>query len=173
MPYHCLADRQGVFPAALRALRLGDIAMNPFYEIKEASPDGFRAVVVTLDQNGGTVDFLSSDEATHRFALSDFSFLTRAARSLPREVLEPAVQVAAPVVQAQPEPQAVPGETKPEPEQSERAGKRWSDEEEALLVERFKAGNGILSLSKSHQRAPNAIISRLYLLDLIEVTAKR
>ena len=147
--------------------------MNPFYEIKEADQNGFKAVVVTLDKNGGTVDFLSSDEATHRFALSDLAFLARAARSLPREVLEPVVQVASRVVQAQSEPQAAPAETKAETEPTERAGKRWSEDEEALLVERFKAGNGILSLSKAHQRAPNAIISRLYLLDLIEVTAKR
>jgi hypothetical protein len=147
--------------------------MNPFYEIKEADQNGFKAVVVTLDQNGGTVDFLSSDEATHRFAVSDLAFLARAARSLPREVLEPVVPVASPVVQAQPEPQTSPAVTKSESEQPERAGKRWSDEEEALLVERFKAGSGILSLSKTHHRAPNAIIARLYLLDLIEVTAKR
>ena len=48
------------------------------YEIKENTPEGFRAVVVTQnEQGGGRVDFVTAEDERHVIGLADLAFLNR------------------------------------------------------------------------------------------------
>ena len=148
--------------------------MSTFYEVKEGGPAGFRAVVVTPDGHGsGHVDFLSSDDATHRFALEDLAFLLRAARSLPKELLEPNYQLTQLVERAALAFEAASGQEEPVEERPERAGKRWSEEEVEQALERFSAGVDIPTIAKEHKRTPSAIVSYLLKIGRITVSVVR
>lgn len=98
---------------------------------------------------------------------ADIDFLRRALAALPR--LEPVLLVAEPEPAAAPppKPRAV-----PEPEaqpQLERAGKRWTAEEDERLRQLLADGIRVEGICAVLQRSPAAIISRLYTLGLIEV----
>jgi hypothetical protein len=148
--------------------------MSTFYEVKEGGPAGFRAVVVTPDGHGsGHVDFLSSDDATHTFALEDFAFLLRAARSLPRELLEQTVQIASTAQRNETASSAPSAPEERAEERPERAGKRWSEEEIEQALKRFSSGVDIATIAKEHQRTPSAIVSYLLKLGRIKVTVVR
>jgi hypothetical protein len=139
-----------------------------FYETKESTADGFRAVVVTPFEDGnGRVDFVTLDDEHHVISLEDLAFLVRSASSLPRELLEPISMY--PVVQ--PQAVAVPASDK-KVERPERAGGRWSEAEEIKLSGLFKSGMDVADISKLMERSPASIVSRLLKLDLIVVQPK-
>jgi len=147
-----------------------------FYETKESTADGFRAVVVTPFEDGnGRVDFVTLDDELHLISLEDLAFLVRAAQSLPLGLLEPALAQAAP----QPQAVAVPASPRAqEPsfapsQRPERAGGRWSGEEEVKLAEYFENGIEVNEISILMERSPASIVSRLLKLDLIVVQPKR
>jgi hypothetical protein len=139
-----------------------------FYETKESTADGFRAVVVSPFEHGnGRVEFVTLGDEHHVISLEDLAFLVRAASSLPRDLLEPIL------VEFAPQPQAVavpaPDTQAPRPE---RAGGRWTEAEEAKLAGLFKSGVDVSDISNQMERSPASIISRLLKLDLIVVRSK-
>lgn len=138
------------------------------YEAKENTPEGFRGLVVTMcEQGSGRVDFVTADDERHVIGLDDLAFLVRAAASLPQHVLGiNEVRSGGPVTH-EPEKAKVPAAVKPK-----TAGRRWCDEEEARLRDLYKAGNEIGQIADVLERSPAAIVSRLLVMDLIEVKPK-
>lgn len=134
-----------------------------FYELKEHSGGEFRAMVVYPEE--GRVDFVTGDDKPVLIALEDLAFLVRAARSLPRHLLDP---TALPVV-AQADALAADEAA----ERPERAGKRWSEEEVEQAVSLFASGSDITEIAKVHKRSPAAIVSHLLKLKRITVTVIR
>ena len=139
------------------------------YEAKENTPEGFRALVVTMcEQGGGRVDFVTADDETHVIGLDDLAFLVRAAASLPRHVLEPDM-----AMQPQPIAEAAPLEQVEQPTSKQRlarAGGRWTDEEEAQLRGLYLKGIELPEISAKMDRSPAAIVSRLLAMDLVIVS---
>ena len=135
------------------------------YEAKENTPEGFRAVVVTqCEQGGGRVDFVTADDERHVIGLADLAFLVRAAASLPCHLLEPNM-----VVQAAPLAQEEKQEPTPQPAQ---AGKPWTSDQEAHLRGLYTKGIEVPEIAKDMDRSPAAIVSRLLMMDLVEVRPK-
>jgi hypothetical protein len=111
----------------------------------------------------------------------DIDFLRRALAALPR--LEPVLLVAEPGP-ARPEapasgavsgavsaPRPIPRDAAEpvSPPRPERAGKRWTAEEDEQLRQLLADGTRVEGICAVLQRSPAAIISRLYTLGLIEV----
>lgn len=139
-----------------------------FYETKESTAEGFRAVVVTPFEHGnGRVDFVTLDDEHHIISLEDLAFLARAVQSLPRELLEPIT------VRLAPQPQAV-ADTAADMEAKRpgRAGGRWTEDQEVELEGMFKNGLNANEIAKRMDRSPASIVSRLLKLDLVEVRPK-
>ena len=140
------------------------------YESKENTPEGFRAVVVTqCEQGGGRVDFVTADDERHVIGLADLAFLVRAAASLPRHLLEPSMVAQPQVVQAAPQAQEEKQEPAPQPA---RAGGRWTQDQEAHLRGLYLKGVEVPEIAKDMDRSPVAIVSRLLVMDLVEVRPK-
>ena len=140
------------------------------FEAKENTPEGFRGLVVTMcDQGGGRVDFVTADDERHVIGLEDLAFLVRAAASLPRYVLEPDHLPQPQVVQAASLAQEKKQDTTPQPAQ---AGKPWTTDQEAHLRGLYTKGVEVPEIAKDMDRSPAAIVSRLLMMDLVEVRPK-
>ena len=143
---------------------------DTYFETKENSPEGFRAVGITSNEGGGRVDFVTRDDQHHIMGLDDLAFLVRAAASLPRHVLEPDVNTQPMAVQSAPLAQ----EEKPEPvKRPALAGGRWSEDQEAQLRGLYLKGVEVPEIAADMKRSPAAIVSRLLVMDLVEVIPKR
>lgn len=143
------------------------MTIAPYFEFKERSLDGFRAVVVTpFPEGGGRVDFVTPQDDHLIMDVTDLAFLERIAKSLPAWLLDGAAMQAPPAPLA---PADAPAEEEPASAAPERAGKRWSEEEEEQLRASYIKGYDVPALSKQHNRTPTAIITRIIALGLAKV----
>lgn len=153
--------------------------MDATYQIEEAIAGHHRGLVVRVVEDHAYVGVSFDADVKIEISLEELAFLARAAATLPEWVRDGNQFISAPWMGGEnrkvtAKDRRNTSDAEKPTARPERQGKRWTEEEDASLVEAFQVEEQpIAAISKQLQRSPSAIVSRLLHLEIVDVVKRR
>jgi len=153
------------------------------YLVEEKLPNNYRAMAVSIKEDFALITIVLDNDVHLEISLDELKFIARGFTTLPDWVAE-ADEVAGPTRNTNGKPivkstiktetAAPAAATTIDEPKAPRHGARWNEEDDQKLLRAFcDAEQHVVEIARTFGRSPSSIVSRLLLLDAIEVIPKR